>query len=370
MIKINIVGDFYSPSLDKIKFGNQLMDLLNDGNLNIVNFEGPISSKNAMAIPKSGPNICQDVKAPQFLKEKGFNVFSLANNHSLDFGEDALDATIASFKDKTIVGAGTWDDAYQVKYCDVEDKRIGFLALVQYEFGVLGERPYSKNKKGSAWIGHPCVDEMIKQARTQCDVLIILPHAGLEYFTLPLPELRTLYRHFVDMGADAVIASHPHVPQPYEVYKGKPIAYSLGNFCFDEDCDKPLWNVGLLAQLIVDNVGVGMKLKVLLFDKDKRAVDVLNDEKVEAQLSECQKTFSVETDYLDAVNYHCLSLEPYYKMLLEMSGYRKMSIKRCLGFIKRWLLGQITTSDDTHFINCIRCEPHKWVLSRIYELKR
>lgn len=370
MIKINIVGDFYSPSLDKIEFGNQLTDLLNDGNLNIVNFEGPISSKNAMPIPKSGPNICQDIKAPQFLKEKGFNVFSLANNHSLDFGEDALDATIASFKDKTIVGAGTWDDAYQVKYCDVEDKRIGFLALVQYEFGVLGERTYSKDRKGSAWIGHPCVDEMIKQARTQCDFLIMLPHAGLEYFTLPLTELRTLYRHFVDMGADAVIASHPHVPQPYEVYKGKPIAYSLGNFCFDEDCDKPLWNVGLLAQLKVENVGVEIKLKTLLFDKDKRIVDVLNDEKVEAELFEYQKVFTVEKDYLDAVNCHCLSLEPFYEMLLEMSGYRKMSIKRCLGFIKRWLLGQIPTSDSTHFINCIRCEPHKWVLSRIYELKR
>lgn len=61
MIKINIVGDFYSPSLNKIEFGRQLTDLLNDGNLNIVNFEGPISSKNAMPILKSGPNICQDV---------------------------------------------------------------------------------------------------------------------------------------------------------------------------------------------------------------------------------------------------------------------------------------------------------------------
>lgn len=369
MVKINIVGDFYSPFIGSLELSRKVSAILKESDLNVVNLEGAISCNNMKPIKKSGPNISQDPNVSTFLKKCGFDVFSLANNHIMDFGKMAFDSTLTALKDKTIVGAGNWDEAYKVKICQIHGIKIGFLALTQYEFGTLSEKSYSKQMLGSAWIGHPCVDEIINEAKTQCEFLIVLPHAGLEYFTLPLPEIRTLYRHFIDMGADAVIASHPHVPQPCEIYNNKPIAYSLGNFCFDEECNKPFWYVGLLVQLNLHEDGISMHVETLHFDRDKRQIEILKDKETEMKLFENQKKIQIEEEYLNAVNNYCLSLETFYDMLFEMSGYSRLSIKRCLGYIKRKLFCKISMVNDAHYINCIRCETHKWVLSRIYELK-
>ena len=217
---------------------------------------------------------------------------------------------------------------------------------------------------------HPCIDKLIVDSKQQCDYLIVLPHAGLEHFTLPLPELRTLYRHFVDMGADAVIGGHPHVPQPWETYKKKPIVYSLGNFCFDRESKKTLWSIGLLANLTFDDYEVNLQIYPLHYDRNSRTVEIINDANINSILDESNKLFSNKSAYVEAVNNHCLSMKSYYNMLLEMSGYSKFSIKHCLGYIKRKLLGKVPTTDNSHFINCVRCETHRWVLSRIYELNK
>ena len=77
------------------------------------------------------------------------------------------------------------------------------------------------------------VNHIILDAKKELDYLFILPHAGVEYTDAPVPELIARYRDFIDYGADGVIASHPHCPQGWETYKGKPIFYSLGNFLFN-----------------------------------------------------------------------------------------------------------------------------------------
>lgn len=369
MVKINIVGDFYSYKINGITFSNELQQQINKADLNVINFEGPISVNSKKATRKSGPNIDQDTDVPVFLKKHGFKLFSLANNHSMDYGSQALDATINCLNEDCIVGAGLWHEAYKIKIFEIRGKKIGFLAITQFEFGVLDDIAFCENKKGAAWMGHPCIDKLIVDSKQQCDYLIVLPHAGLEYFTQPLPELRTLYHHFIDMGVDAVIAGHPHVPQPWEVYNRKPIAYSLGNFFFDEECDKPLWNIGLMATLSLDEGEVCLHIQPLHFDTGTRFVDFIKDTKINLRLSEDLDIFSNQSAYIETVNRHCLSMQAYYDMLFEMSGYNKLSIKRCLGFIKRKLLGKTTFVDDSHFINSLRCEPHRWVLSRIYELK-
>lgn len=370
MLKLNIVGDFFSPQLNGLQFSQSLKEKLNNADLNVVNFEGPINTNKSVPICKSGPNISQDSDAPVFLKEHGFKLFSLANNHSMDYGGQALDATIKCLNEDCIVGAGLWDEAYKVKILEIKGEKIGFLAITQFEFGILDDIAFCEKKKGAAWMGHPCIDKLIVNSKQQCDYLIVLPHAGLEHFTLPLPELRTLYRHFVDMGADAVIGGHPHVPQPWETYKNKPIVYSLGNFCFDEECAEPLWNIGLMANLSLDEDDLCLQIHPLHFDKKQRIVDFVDDDNVNLRLSEDLKLFSDQYAYVEAVNNHCLSMQSYYDMLLEMSGYSKFSIKHCLGYIKRKLLGKVPTTDNSHFINCVRCETHRWVLSRIYELNK
>ena len=97
------------------------------------------------------------------------------------------------------------------------------------------------------------------EAKKQVDYLFILPHDGIEYIDVPTPEIIARYRDFIDYGADGVIAAHPHCPQGWEEYKGKPIFYSLGNFLFNSKASydfratKPHWYEGLCVVInIVD----------------------------------------------------------------------------------------------------------------------
>src|SRR5690606_19979832 len=71
--------------------------------------------------------------------------------------------------------------------------------------------------------------------------------------------LRTLFQFLIDVGADAVISHHPHVPGPYELYKGKPIVYSLGNLIFDTQKPPPEWDQGYLAGLELDFENLALK---------------------------------------------------------------------------------------------------------------
>ncbi len=272
------------------------------------------------------------------------------------------------------LGCGQWDEAYKYKVIEVEDLRIGFLALTQYEFGVLAEK--LDDNFGAAWLCSPCVDEIVLDAKQNCNYLILLPHAGLEHFDYPLPELRTLYRHFINVGVDAVIGNHPHVPQPWENYKGCPIVYSLGNFVFDSlPPQNKWWYYGLMVQLRINpNEKIVAEVHQVAFDKDKRMVDTCNDDNLDKHLDTINQVFVDASKYIQEVNKHCLNLEFLYDYQFECSGYIRPNIRKYLKAIWIRLLGKIFKSADNeynpaHYINNLRCEPHRWVMSRIFELK-
>lgn len=373
-ILINIVGDFCVSRLDNLSFGNKLKTKLSEGDINIVNLEAPIKEKGSIAIEKSGPNLFQDNNAIKFLEENGFNVFSLANNHIMDYGISSLLKTKSLIKSATCVGAGYFEDAYRVQKITINGNVIGILAITQYEFGIIDDE--DPNSLGTAWLCHPSIDKRIVEAKNDCDFLIIMPHAGLENFKYPLPEIKTLYRHFVEMGADAVIGGHPHIPQCWEFFKEKPIVYSLGNFCFDSlRPKKAMWNKGLLASLTIRENGISLVITKLEYFIGQRLVDLTDNEFFDLFLAQINSNFKDENTYLSIVNKKCLALENTYNQYFEMSGYYKPSLKKytrlTLGLLKRKMLGRKDISyNPNHMINCLRCETHRWVLSRIYNIHK
>ena len=374
MLKVRFFGDFCVDQLRDLRFGNHLKALLSESDINVVNLEAPIlASANAKAIEKSGPSLFQDVTVPEFLERNGFNVILLANNHAMDFGESALLATKSAFSKAKCVGAGKQDEAYAPLKMECGGKKLGILAVCQNEFGMLDEDSYLHKRYGVAWLGHPLVDEAILKARKECDWLVVVPHAGLESFEHPLPELRTLYRHFITMGADAVVGGHPHVPQGVECYRGKPIFYSLGNFCFDMISDAPQWYNGMMAELSFDENGVFFSFMPLSFDIARRMVEIDASVSANENIRYLSDILCHEKEYLDLVNSHCLSLAGHYDMLNEMSGYYRLpTLRSCLGRCKRILVNMLKGKQETplqsHYINNLRCETHRWVLSRIYEV--
>lgn len=374
MVNINIVGDFCVPDLNGLHFDDELRKYLAESDVNAVNIEGPVTTECTQPILKSGPSLRQDEKVCEFLKTQGFNLFSLANNHFMDFGKDAALNTVNRLDNSVTLGCGYWNDAYQYKSLILGNVKIAFLAFTQYEFGVLDE--FAEQAFGTAWLMHPSVDELILKAKKNNDFLIIFPHVGLEHFDYPLPELRTLFRHWIRMGADAIVANHPHVPQPYEVYCGTPIFYSLGNFAFDAlNPQNQWWYRGLLVNLRIDlDKKVGYSIKPICFDKDHREVRFDYDSNFLLHLETINSNFKNEKRYIDIVNAHCLNLEYLYDYQFECGGYIKPNIRKYIKEIAIRLKEKITGRcvkqfNPAIFINNIRCEPHRWVLSRMYELK-
>lgn len=378
MIQINIVGDFCVSKLQNLQIGPELSSYLKASDCNIVNFEAPIYCESAKPIDKSGPSIFQDPLSISFLHKEGFCVFCLANNHTMDYGEAAFHKTILEISQigtAITLGAGVWEEAYKVKYLDIKGKRIGLLNITHHEFGVLDDDSNSK-KIGSAWMLHPIVDELILKAKNECDYLIVMPHAGQEHFSQPLPEIKTLYRHFIRMGADAVVGGHPHIIQPSENYLGKPIVYSLGNFIFDKNYGGERdWYYGLVAQLTFDEEGgINLSTSALKYDMESRIVDITNDDYIQDFLKNIDIIFNNPDNYSTYVEQECLKQELPHDFLFELSGYHTITFKKCfrllLGFLKRKiLLRPEPIYNKAHLINNIRCEAHRWVLSRIYESK-
>ena len=159
---------------------------------------------------------------------------TLANNHAMDYGTDALLDTCSTLDGAGIlrVGAGhSLDEAKQPATMEVKGRKIGFIGASR----VIPEGSWNatKTKPGLLTTYDPavCLEE-IRKAREECDLVVVYVHWGIERDELPQEYQRSLGKQYIDAGADLVIGSHPHVLQGLEYYKGKPIVYSLGNFVF------------------------------------------------------------------------------------------------------------------------------------------
>ena len=163
----------------------------------------------------------------------GFDVLSVANNHTLDYGRAALADTVRHLREAGIVAVGageTLSEALRVRILQRRGLRIGFLAYLGMFpplLPIIADQP-------CVAMGHPHqVRRDVADARKQVDVLIVSVHAGVERQSTPSARQREIGRAAVDAGADLVLGHHPHIVQPVESYRGKPICYSLGNFVFD-----------------------------------------------------------------------------------------------------------------------------------------
>ena len=222
----------------------ELREIISKADYASCNFEGAVRAMGKPGL-KAGPHIEMSEQAAEWLSKLGFSIFNLANNHIYDFGKEGLKATLLSLKDKTTIGAGLdFSEAYSMKVVYAGDTSIGCIALGEAEFGALTE--ISRSESGFAWVNHPYTDKFITESRKSVDVLLVQVHAGVEKTDIPLSEWRARYKQLTELGADAVIASHPHVPQGWEYYNGKPVFYSLGNFYFDSSSASDGMGVTLL----------------------------------------------------------------------------------------------------------------------------
>jgi poly-gamma-glutamate synthesis protein (capsule biosynthesis protein) len=153
------------------------------------------------------------------LKQNGIDVVSLANNHSFNRGQIGLDETR-----KYLAGSGVdfFGDPNNIAGQISTTKCVNNICI-----GIVGYNEFS-------YINEDKVLDEVKNLRPKVDVLIVMPHWGVEYQKKPSSLQKRLAHEWIDAGADVVVGSHPHIIESVENYRGKKIFYSMGNYIFDQ----------------------------------------------------------------------------------------------------------------------------------------
>jgi len=221
-----------------------LQGRLAGADLTVGNLESTLSMAGA---PRQGDDsFAADPAVLTGLHDAGFDVVSLANNHTGDFGEVAFRRTLQRFAAGPIeqVGAGL-DRASAWRPTVVERRgvRFGFVA-----FNAIGETPAAQPRQpgvaqvrmqprtgplSAADLGR--AERAIRGLEARVDVVIVIPHWGDQYTNVPVPGQRRVGRALLDAGADLVVGGHPHWVQGVQVHRGGLVVHSLGNFVFDMD---------------------------------------------------------------------------------------------------------------------------------------
>jgi gamma-polyglutamate biosynthesis protein CapA len=169
------------------------------------------------------------------LRGAGFTAMTLANNHSSDYGRDAVLATMRHLEAAGItpIGAGRdQPDAARARYFDVGGMKVavlGFVAMpLEGLFTSAGDLP------GPAFADPDRVAAAIREAKAHADFVAVTMHWGTEYRPRPDPKQRELARLMAAAGADLIVGHHPHVLQSIEYIGAVPVLYSLGNLVFDQ----------------------------------------------------------------------------------------------------------------------------------------
>lgn len=207
----------------------------------MVNQEFPFSTR---GVPMEGKEYTFRME-PSYVtvfNDLGIDIVTLANNHVLDYGKEALLDTFTTLDDAGIRYAGAGESkerAEELQTFEAGGKTIGILAASRVipvvEWNVENEVPgVFTTYDGTA------LCEAIQKAKQTCDFVAVYVHWGVEYQEYPEEYQRTLAKQYIDSGADFVVGTHTHCLQGIEYYKGKPVFYGLGNFGFGGTIEKTL----------------------------------------------------------------------------------------------------------------------------------
>jgi poly-gamma-glutamate synthesis protein (capsule biosynthesis protein) len=190
-----------------------------------------VAYKPGAAEPQARLQMIMDWNEGAGLKEAGFSVLGLANNHILDFGAEHGLQTAGFCESQGIAHVGFGPDQAQARQSAMIERggiKVGFLSYCE-------DIPALKRQvtPGPAYISEPNILEDIDELKDSgADVVVVSLHADVEFVDWPAPHRVAMSRRLVDAGADVVLEHHPHVTQGVEAYGDGLIAYSLGNFVF------------------------------------------------------------------------------------------------------------------------------------------
>ena len=213
----------------------EVLDRLNEADISMINHEYPVSTRGT-ALEGKYYTFRASPEREIILQQMGIDIVSLANNHIYDFGADAFYDTLDALQQAEIpyVGAGAdVEEASRPIYYVTGGIKIGFVSANRSEKFIFTPEAGESTPGVVRMYDTAMMNDIIREARKQCDFLIAYVHWGTEDSKYYEAYQTAIAQEFFASGADAVIGSHPHVLQGIGYLDGKPVVYSLGDFWFN-----------------------------------------------------------------------------------------------------------------------------------------
>ena len=368
-IEILITGDFcphnriegLALKSDYKAIFNDFINVFSDNDLNIIDLECPLTESES-ARPKSGPHQKAHPDCIKILKYANIHLAAMANNHIMDYNSQGANDTLELCRANQIdtVGIGrTLEDARKPFSVHIKGKKIAILNYADNEFLSASDGSFNCNSIDPV----RCFYE-IRSVKQNHDYLIIIIHAGNEFYEFPSPRTKRLYRYMVDIGADTVISHHTHAYSGYEVYKNNPIFYGLGNFIYDwPGKTNSSWNRGYVVKLSISDKTDFEIIPLKQCNETPGVFHMSPAEKVTFQKELGRLNFIIADDQKLENHFqkYCDSVFPMYDAFIEpyfgnsVTALRKRGLfPKAMSKRKRLLL-----------LNIIRCESHRDVLLRM-----
>lgn len=360
-MKILIAGDtFPGESNEKIfegggnnseyLFGKELLKLFKDADFKVANLEG-VFVNGGKPIAKSGPSIKASTKSIEGLLPLRINAFSLANNHSLDFGMEGLLNTVSELEKHGIPCFGYGNNLMEARrpfIKTVDGMKIGVYACAEYEFTIATETTGGANPFDELEIG-----DDISELKKQVDYLIVLYHGMKEYYRYPAPYVQKRCRKLIDKGADIVCCQHSHCVGCMEKYGDGTILYGQGDFMFCRGYNEYRAN-GILVSVTLPERKVEF-IPVVRYDNHIRMADEKQKEKV-------MSAFHKRSEEIRTPDFIQAQYDSFSEKLLHGYDVNSMGLfDRILNKYRLWkyIHKLFDKRSDLSQLNALRCEAHR-----------
>ena len=371
-VSIYVSGDFcpinrvetYNSSNSEIDLYGTLFPIIKGSDLSITNLECPLTTCQ-VKITKTGPSLKAKPTLINYLKEAGFNLVTLANNHIMDYGQQGLKDTLEILDKNKIAHVGAEMDGFRalnIFYFIKNDVKIAILNFAENEWSTTKDEAPGANPVNAIKNFYS-----IQEAKKNADAVVVINHGGNELSHLPSPGLKDRLHFYVDAGADCVINHHTHFISGYERYKDIPIFYSLGNFIFDNpNYRNSDWNIGMAVQL---------NWKENKFDFELFTFDQCNEHVGIKEHNQEKKKITLEKiAYLNKIIVDDNQLKEHYKLYIKQKKRMYLSYlephknKYLLALQNRNLFPRLwSNKKKLLLLNLIRCESHHEALIRTLE---
>ncbi len=321
-----------------------------------VNLESPVT-QNKRVIYKDGRCLKNDKAVLSLLKDYGFDLVTLANNHLKDFGNIGVSDTLEELKKAGIGYVGAGANLYDSRcplILEEDEEKIGIINVCENELAIATE-----DTPGAHPLDLIELFYSINELRNHVNKIIVIVHGGCEYYQLPTPAMKKRYHYIADLGVDAILNHHQHCFSGFEVYNSVPIFYGLGNFYFDNprkrDCS---WNYGLLVSLDTRNL---LNFSVIPFEQcnESPSIRLLKVEVVEKRLEELNEIIADDKRLQDEFVKEISKKRPLSPFLPYENHYLRALYHRDL------FPDFLSNMKKAEILNKVRCETHFEILTTV-----